>query len=386
VAPTEEWAAAWRFADPEESRAASDAPVASAGAVNLDANVATWTIPLQVSVTIGTPTRAGMPAGTAAAAPTGLALIEALRIPIIHDGLESRTGYQPGFLDLPGEDEIPLPELTEAGKKVAAKLEDGSTELKYHRFSVVMHKKRRLALFTAANADWRESSRKVNGRKPTRKELTGLGEFDQEQWVTDERIPEAHQLPDIFFTKDGGAFDKGHLVRRDDVCWGSSFDDIQMANGDTYHTTNCSPQVASFNQSARGEDNWGDLENLVQKQTKAEKVIIFSGPVLADDDPEFVGRDKRGETRVQIPRKFWKIVVAQGPGGPAAFGFTLEQDLAAVPTEFVVPSEWKHYMRKIADIERLLNRLVKLTGLKRIDQFDTVEARTIAEGISAPVT
>ena len=36
-----------------------------------------------------------------------------------------------------------------------------------------------------------------------------------------------------------------------------------MGNGDTYHTTNCSPQVAGFNRAANGEDNWGDLENLV---------------------------------------------------------------------------------------------------------------------------
>src|SRR5262249_47540132 len=156
-------------------------------------------------------------------------------------------------------------------------------ELKYHKFSVVVHKRRRLALFTAANVDWRRPSRLVNGRVPTRKELTGLPDRTAEQWGTDPRIPGGHQLPDGFFTKDEGAWDKGHLVRRDDVCWGSSFEDIQMGNGDTYHTTNCSPQVAGFNRPAN-DDNWGDLEKIVQKETKSEKVILFSGPVLADDD------------------------------------------------------------------------------------------------------
>src|SRR5436190_20589750 len=104
-----------------------------------------------------------------------------------------------------------------------------------------------MAIFTASNVDWREASRLVNGRKPRRKELTGLADGDIEQWVTDPRIADEHQLPDVFYTKDGGAFDKGHIVRRDDVAWGDTFDDMQMANGDTYHTTNCSPQISAFN-------------------------------------------------------------------------------------------------------------------------------------------
>ncbi len=93
----------------------------------------------------------------------------------------------------------------------------------------------------------------------------------------DWRIPKDHQLPDVFFNEDRGAFDKGHLVRRDDVCWGSTFKDIQKGNGDTYHTTNCSPQTAAFNQAAKGEDNWGDLEDLVGKETRAEKVDHLLG-------------------------------------------------------------------------------------------------------------
>jgi endonuclease G, mitochondrial len=380
VPSTTDWAAAWRLADQDEDSAVSptqaspatiqqSVKISSPSGPRVDGLTTTWMIPLRVSVTLGDGVL-GLIAGAAQ--------IEAMRIPIIHGNIESRRGYQSNFLDL-SDDEIPLPTLTEAGRKVAATFDDGAIELKYHKFSVVMHKKRRLALFTASNIDWRESSRMIDGRKPSRKELTGLGPNDQEQWVTDERIPDAHQLPDVFFTKDGGAFDKGHLVRRDDVCWGSTFDDIQMANGDTYHTTNCSPQVASFNQSAKGEDNWGDLENLVQKQTKAEKAIVFAGPVLAEDDPIFIGRDKRGEVHIQIPRKFWKIIVVKGDDGPEAFGFTLEQDLSAVPTEFIVPSQWKRYMCKIVDIEHLLNNLAKLSDLRRIDQFGTVKGCSVKE-------
>jgi endonuclease G, mitochondrial len=343
----------------------------------------TWTIPLQVTISLGQPVaQAALAAGGAAVA---VAEVEAprMQVPIIYDGLEHREGYRDDFLDLDGGETVPLPQLTELGESVAAKLEDGSTELKYHKFSVVMHKGRRLALFTAANVDWREQSRLIDGEKPTRDELTGIPEGTAEQWVTDWRIPEEHQLPDLFFTKDDGAFDKGHIVRRDDVAWGTSFEDMQMSNGDTYHTTNCSPQVSGFNQGSKGKDNWGDLENLVQQETKAEKAITFSGPILAADDPLFNGRDQTGRVLVRIPRKFWKIVLVKGDTGPQAYGFVLEQDLSNVQLEMAVPEQWRRFMRSIAEIEKSLNGLATLDFLQQFDQIDSEEGRRIAEGVAA---
>jgi endonuclease G len=146
---------------------------------------------------------------------------------------------------------------------------------------------------------------------------------------------------------------------------------MQKANGDTYHTTNCSPQVAGFNQAARGKDNWGDLENLVQSETGAEKCILFSGPVLSEDDLTFDGVDERGEVSIQIPSQFWKIIVVSSDDGPQAFGFALEQDLSDVPLEFAVPRAWRRYMRPIAEIEGLLFGLAELDWLKKYDQFET---------------
>jgi endonuclease G len=191
------------------------------------------------------------------------------------------------------------------------------------------------------------------------------------------------QLPDYFYTKDGGAFDKGHIVRRDDVAWGETFDEIQKANGDTYHTTNCSPQVAGFNRAA-ADENWGDLEKLIQRETGAERVCIFAGPVLDEDDRIFSGKDEHGPVELQIPRKFWKIVVAKGEDdeAPQAFGFVLEQDLSdvplEVPLEFAVPQPWKRYMQSIAEIEAMLNGWAKLTWLKEHDAFESEEGRRVA--------
>ena len=107
-------------------------------------------------------------------------------------------------------------------------------------------------------------------RDYSRKGLTGLNDGDTERWFTDPRISQQYQLPDRFFTKDNGAFDKGHIVRRDDVAWGKTYDEIVFANGDTYHTTNCSPQVATFNRSTSGTDNWGKAAQALQMISAAK--------------------------------------------------------------------------------------------------------------------
>ena len=146
---------------------------------------------------------------------------------------------------------------------------------------------------------------------------------------------------------------------------------MQKGNGDTYHMTNCSPQTAGFNRPA--EHNWGALEQMVQKQTNAEKVCIFSGPVLDDTDQYFHGLIKSGvEVSVQIPQRFWKIIVAKQDGEPAVFGFVLEQDLSDVDlyAEMAVPDAWKKYMRPVSEIEDYLHGLATLTWFKSFDQYE----------------
>ena len=336
------------------------------------------TIPLTLRVTLEDPRAAAQPADAPTRRGRGVSREEALfaaeavkmKVPVIYDGLEEREGFDPDFLEL-GDGKIEIPVLTPKGEKVAAPLLDESGyELRYHKFSVIMHKERRLAILTASNVDWRAERRMINGQKPSREQLTEIPNGYAEQWVTDERIAAAHQLPDVFFTEDRQSFDKGHLVRRDDVCWGADFEDMQMANGDTYHVTNCSPQIKSFNQAPHGDFNWGDFENEVQKQTKAEKVIIFSGPVLDPKDRWFRGVDESGPIRVRTPSRFWKIVVSKGDGRAAAYGFIFKQDVTEITEkEFVVSPEWRHAAVAIPDIAKLLRGWVDLSRLVTIDQF-----------------
>lgn len=339
---------------PTPAMSAPDSPVASS----------TWTIPITLNISIG----AATPIATVATKGTSEGQIESFQIPIMYDGMEQRSGYNPNFLELENGEQVPLPKLTAKGEKAVVRLEDGTAELKYHHFSILMHKKRRLALFTAANVDWRKPSRQPTGVKLTRAVLSGIPEGVQEQWVTDDRIADGEQLPDIFFTKDKTAFDKGHLVRRDDVAYGTSFEDVQMANGDTYYTTNCSPQVKEFNQAAYGVFNWGDLEAMVEKQTKSEKVIVFSGPVLSKQDRFFLGITETGPAKIQIPQHFWKIIVARTDEGVRAFGFLPKQDLKKVPLEeFALPQEWLKHQVSIQEIEDNLSGLVTLDWCKQYD-------------------
>jgi len=139
-------------------------------------------------------------------------------------------------------------------------------------------------------------------------------------------------LPDVFYNKDSGAFDKGHIVRREDVCWGTSRAQVVRANGDTFHTTNCSPQVADFNRSNKA-GIWGNLENYILTQAKADHYTLLAGPVLASTDRLFEGKDERGAVSIQIPERFWKIVCARNGQALQAFAFLLEQDLSGVPLE-----------------------------------------------------
>jgi endonuclease G len=208
--------------------------------------------------------------------------------------------------------------------------------------------------------------------------LSGLGPNDRERWFLDPRIESGAQLPDAFFTKDRQSFDKGHIVRREDVAWGTSYELVRRANGDTFHVTNCSPQVAGFNQSQAGEDNWGDLENHVLSEAASERLCVLAGPVLDPADDCFVGIGEGGTVlRAKVPKRFWKVIVARVPSGLAAYGFVLEQDLASVNWEFTVPPHFLPVMSPIADIAAMAG-LLFAPSLLDADQYGTVRAGELA--------
>jgi endonuclease G, mitochondrial len=308
----------------------------------------TWE-PIEVRIRIAPGTGSPSVQVDSSSTPTAVAATEAMVEPFHDDNLGSRHGYDETFLG----DVVPLP--TPENESLCAPVDGDGYLLHYHHFSIVMHKRRRLALFTASNIDMADSVRRPeSGKDYTRKGLSGLGPNDQEKWFTDPRIADEHQLPDVFFNKDRQAFDKGHVVRREDVAWGRTYQEVRTANGDTYHTTNCSPQVAGFNRPEQME-NWGDLENYVLTQARTEKLSLFAGPVLAQDDRSFMGFDDDGPVAVQIPRSYWKVVVAHDGDALQTYAFLLRQDLSDVDFgEFAVSPNWTPLMIPIADLEAKL--------------------------------
>ncbi len=342
-------------------------------------------IQLQISVSVAGSAAAPISAGDAGsrldkavAAPVPLIGVEALRPPNVDRDYTTRTGYDADFLGVPA----PLP--TVASTNLVSRMADGKHEIPYEHFTVVVNKKRRLPLFTASNVDYSAPKRHPEPGDYSRKGLDGIGPNDQEKWFTDPRIPQQDQLPDVFYTKDGGYFDKGHVVRRDDMCWGDSRKQIVRANCDTFHVTNCTPQVADFNRSNLGEDNWGDLENEIQKQGKQEKLSVISGPILSEADKIFEGKDDFGPIQIQIPREFWKVVLANDNGSLAAYAFILQQDLQNVPEEFRVTATWKPYLVSLATLEERLDGFKFPQEMHDADQSSDGGhelARTIGAGI-----
>lgn len=259
----------------------------------------------------------------------------------------NRKGFLPGFLaDRASPDPslvTPLPVL--ADPSVAAPLLDGSGHiLHYHGMSVVMHKTRRFAVYSAANVDF--ANRFEMGRPPDR-------------WLTDPRISAKHQIGEFYYRSN--KFDRGHLTRREDMEYGQSNvpprDSRLLAleyAADTCHFTNCVPQHSRFNQS---RELWQGLErHLLEDAIKSNsfRAQIFTGPILEEDDPVYSRFPE-----IQYPVRFWKIAVAstevEGKQQLFAAGFIMDQSevIAKYGIEATVPFEpYKTYQVKIEEIEQ----------------------------------
>jgi endonuclease G len=260
----------------------------------------------------------------------------------------ARPGYDSEFLGQ-GEHAVPLPQLPDELVEFAATNQLAKSEpkylLPYHHFTVVLNKKRRLAIFTAVNIDGKLR------KKPTR---------DQDRWFFDPRIPEDEQTGKKVY--ENNPLDLGHLVRRLDPAWGSSAKTAKLANDDTFHFTNCTPQHKDFN---RNKTRWAGLEDyiLTNAANLHFKANVFTGPVLADDDDAY--------EEVQLPRQFWKVVsMVKTDRKLSATAYVLSQEHLIEglrPREAFSYAAYKTYQVPVSKVE-------KLTGLS----FGLVHADPLA--------
>ncbi|CAN7738207.1 DNA/RNA non-specific endonuclease [Mesorhizobium amorphae] len=392
------WDDAWQAIEAAGFNAASTAPVqppapgliqpsgpsTPIGSLTMETKIV---VPLEITVRLGqaqpVPSdRDALPSG-AKASVSGKPATEERALEPFHDtDYSTRKGYDPNFLGTA----VPLPRPRRMEELV--RMADGGFVIPYHHFSIIMHKQRRLALLCAANVS-ADPKRKRPGNRPDedyqRDGLGGLGEHDTEKWFGDPRILGTEQLPDKFYNRDRGSFDKGHLVRREDVAWGDTYEEMRNANGDTFHVTNCSPQTARFNRPNEAAQNWGALENLVLANAKTENLIVFGGPILANGDLQFHGVDTEGKVVVPVPRKFWKVIVARKENRLQSFAFLLEQDLSDVVVEMAVPDKWRRHMVSVTEIENLA--LIDFSrAVREGDQSSTSEGVAVRgmAGIAGP--
>lgn len=313
--------------------------------------VATWTIPLRVSIQLG-----GLLSAAAAAATSASKTAQSVSLPaspveteperalVLDQDYADRFGYNPDFLD--GE-RIPLPKLrTEAAQADAAVNREPAPrrsrfELPYEHFSVVMNGRRKLAFFTATNIDGRLAKNydRDTGVISDPHDDGGESAEATERWFAERRIDASEQTPPQFYegqtTFDGDGqriddrrtnahrnrmFQQGHLTRRQDPLWGDD-ETVVRANADTFHVTNRAPQVGFFNMGIRkaeaeaahagGQLHWRALEDYVLNSAVADKarVTVFTGPIFDERYDIPWDRGVPAMRGFKAPREFWKIIV-----------------------------------------------------------------------------
>lgn len=243
--------------------------------------------------------------------------------------LVGRVGFDEEFLGA-GPFTVPLPTLSRSlarrAQVVDAKAK-GTTKylLRYTHYSVVMHAPRRMALFSAVNIDGAASQRLKRER---------------DKWAYDPRIPAEVQVGNALY--DGNDLDRGHLTRRLDPAWGSEAE-AKRGAVETFFFTNCSPQVAAFNQQT-----WAGLEDylLENADTLNFQASVFTGPVFDKRDKAYRG--------IQLPAAYWKVAVMirAEPRTLSATGYLISQADLLTGIEFVYGG-YKTYQVPLRQLEKL---------------------------------
>lgn len=263
------------------------------------------------------------------------------------------AGYDNSFIG--PNFKVPLPEVTGPAKdKVLQINENGDTVRDYTHFSVVMNKDRKLAFYTAHNVDGESLQ-------------TGIKRIG---WEIDKEIGKENQLGNEIYRNN--PLDRGHMVRRIAVAWGSK-SEAKRASNDTFYYPNAVPQHADLNQKT-----WLSLENwlLDNADKKDYKLCVFTGPVFRDNDKVY-----RGE---KIPADFWKIIILKRKtdGKLAAAGFMMSQKKllegigdkgGEINQERVETPQIAPYQVSLSTIEELTN--LDFGELKEVDAYSLYRAQ-----------
>jgi endonuclease G len=240
---------------------------------------------------------------------------------------EMRTGFDQGFLKF----QVPDPTFIQSVTNDLAQL-DGSKRIDYCHFSLWLSKARKFPRVVAWNIDG------MAVRSISRKGVA---------FKIDERgTLEDHQVDDELYSDN--PFDRGHVARRADLCWGP-LTEARQANRDSFFFSNITPQHARFNQGRRG-GLWGRLEDAIFNDVDVAdlRVSLMGGPILQASDPEF-------RNLARIPREFWKLVAytddADGGHHVRAFILTQRNLVKSVVSEILELEDFRWFQVPMSQIE-----------------------------------
>jgi endonuclease G len=270
------------------------------------------------------------------------------------DDLSNRAGYDPQFLGAP----LPLPAIAAADQAAVATVQNniganGNKVLDYTHFSVVFNKDKKMPFYTAVNMVGDSNL---------------LGKMHEERgsdvWNTDDRIVVGGDKFQYGNGDYGGTgLAKGHMVRYYDPAWGAG-DEPNIAIGDTFHYTNCCPQIPYFNGVV-----WNYLEDYCAARNifQDNHITLFAGPIF---------NQAQTINGLLAPMNFWKILIYKKGNALSALGFVMSQqpylDKLKKPQAMLLEALVKQVgpTLKQSDIQRLFQKKEMLAAQIKISLIE----------------
>lgn len=125
-----------------------------------------------------------------------------------------------------------------------------------------------------------------------------------DRFVCDERVAGCAETWDYSYS----GYDRGHMAPAGDMKWDKE------AMMETFYMTNICPQAPELNRGS-----WKRLEEKCRARAGVDSaVIVVCGPVLTDELTEFIG-----DSRVTVPKRFFKVILSPYRKNPVAIGFIM---------------------------------------------------------------
>ena len=276
-------------------------------------------------------------------------------------------GYDENFIS---NQIVPLPNLNKEQNDDLVLDDKGNNVIKYINYSLQQSASHKFPFYTATNIDG------IQFKKVPRKD----------SWRLDKRIPREFQFGNELYTVANSNFDRGHMTKREDVQWGSTFGIANSAANSTFFFTNAVPQHKDLNRVV-----WRSLEDYIlhtEAKRNELRICVFTGPVLSSTNPYFV--TPIDGKQIQIPSLFWKVVIFQKEDGDLyRVGFMMSQNKLLQENHIIeeLESEDELFMQfKDADTYQVnISLIEEFTGLeipKAIDSYtDRRNTRLILEEI-----